>query len=200
MAPPQWKLSKRLGVAVIRGDYDQAEKRLREGGDPNQTVGVGGAPFPLIVLVMRIMPGLLAEFITHGALVNVSGPDGLSPLHLAMDAQDVERLLDAGADPTARSAGGETALHGALSIEAAQLLVDAGADPRALCLRGQLPWQSVDQAAQEMRRRGAARAAATEAAAGWLRALVEGTSLEADTTPVAMSDAESAARARDGRF
>ena len=59
---------------------------------------------------------------------------GETPLHAATLNQDIaviDALLEAGADPQARSEGGLTPLHGARTEEVVKTLVEAGADPMA---------------------------------------------------------------------
>lgn len=68
---------------------------------------------------------------------------GNTPLHraaLAGDAQEVERLLAAGADPRATNDAGATALHyGVGSERVVNLLLQAGADPHARSQAGGTP-------------------------------------------------------------
>jgi hypothetical protein len=65
-------------------------------------------------------------------LANASCPDGLTPLIHASTAPITALLLEAGADPAAETADGETALHRAIQryeIAPVRLLLEAGADP-----------------------------------------------------------------------
>jgi ankyrin repeat protein len=82
----------------------------------------------------------------------------LTPLHLAAlrgDAEEVERLLNSGADPNVRDVFGRTPLHYAAARNhkaAAELLLSRGADPNAKDESGETPldlaakWCAVDAA------------------------------------------------------
>ena len=71
---------------------------------------------------------------------------GNTPLHLAAlrnDGDEVERLLQSGADPRAKNAAGATPLHyGAGSDRVVRLLLKAGADPNAVSAAGMRPLHS----------------------------------------------------------
>lgn len=202
MAKKQWKLDKALVVAVMKGYAEEAGRHLAAGANPNQTLRVGGITTPLLAQVLSRTPTLLSPFLASGALVNVCDDQGVTPLHLCADAEQVTLLLDAGASPSARSHEGYTPLHAAMSQDIAGLLVEAGGDPRAKCNRQSLPWESVSLMAQQAGQAGlsAATVADLQGAADWLRAQVVGSDLQDQVPPVAMTDEEAAAKSRAGRF
>lgn len=83
-------------------------------------------------------PETVAFLLEHGASVGVvsSNPQANQPLHAALalsrNPETIRHLLNAGADPNARQAGGFTALFSAAAAnrrDLAQILVDRGADP-----------------------------------------------------------------------
>jgi hypothetical protein len=83
-------------------------------------------------------------------------PDGATPLFRAANAAVTERLLEAGADPSAETAEGETALHRALvsyQVDQVRLLLEAGADPNLTSRRNGLTplWILGDSGPPELR-------------------------------------------------
>lgn len=115
----------------------------------------------------------------------------------------VEVLLAAGADPQAPDSDGNTPLHNTFLQAAAAALIRAGADPRVVNRRGEMPWQAlrrvVDVSAAELMAKPE-EVNDIERTIAYLRSLVEGDVLERDTVPVAMTQAEEAAKARGGRM
>ena len=99
------------------------------------------------VLKRRSMTLLLQE----GAARDLQDPEGFTPLHYVMWAQDTEEertlacvklLLDAGAAVDTKDLSGYTALHWALyqhKTRTSALLVERGADTMALSLTGWTP-------------------------------------------------------------
>src|SRR5262249_11962436 len=76
----------------------------------------------------------LETLLELGADVTAADDDGVTLLHgMAShgDERALTRLLDAGADPNARTAAGETPLMGCTSATTVELLVARGADPGA---------------------------------------------------------------------
>jgi len=106
--------------------------------------------FPLGLAAFFKRPGAATVLLEHGADVHMaSKPAGFTPLHSAIadDAGAVTKdlvrmLLDAGADPNARSATDGTPVHTAAitgNIAVLQMLLAAGGDPHAPDNKGQTP-------------------------------------------------------------
>jgi ankyrin repeat protein len=107
-----------LHLAAYFGHTDVAECLLAQGADANATAR---PPFPASLRpIHSAVANRNAEaarrnarlLLRHGASVNVAQEGGYTPLHQAAahgDAELVALLLDAGADPAARTAAGETA-------------------------------------------------------------------------------------------
>ena len=110
----------------------------------------GDGFFPLGLAAFFKRPGVMKVLLENGADPNMaSQPAGFTPLHSAVaddegDAvKDMVRwLLDAGADPNARSAGDGTPLHTAAftgNLPVIQMLLAAGGDPHAADKKGHTP-------------------------------------------------------------
>ena len=96
-----------LHVAVERGDVDSTRLLLDGGADVNAATAAGLTPLLLACASSsgREIAGLLLD---HAAAVNVATKDGATPLHFAVERgwdKVVQRLLDAGADASAKSNG-----------------------------------------------------------------------------------------------
>ncbi|MGE3277862.1 MAG: ankyrin repeat domain-containing protein [Vicinamibacterales bacterium] len=122
--------------AAMRGDLDAVRTLLRDGADVNQAAGDGTTP--LHWAAMRSDRALADVLLYAGANVKATTRLGAyTPLHLAASAgasDVVAALLDAGADPAARTTTGATPLmlaSQAGSVEAVTRLLDKGADPNA---------------------------------------------------------------------
>lgn len=106
--------------------------------------------FPLGLAAFFKRPAVARILLEHGADPRMaSRPAGFTPLHSAVadDAGSqvhelVRMLIDAGADPNARSASGGTPLHTAGftgDLVVTELLLAAGADPEATDAKGLTP-------------------------------------------------------------
>ncbi|MGE3189550.1 MAG: ankyrin repeat domain-containing protein, partial [Vicinamibacterales bacterium] len=122
--------------AAMRGDVDQVQTLLREGGDVNQAGGDGTTA--LHWAAMRGDRALADMLLYAGANVGATTRLGAyTPLHLASRAGAtgvVDALIGAGADVSARTTTGATALmlaSQAGSAEVVTRLVAAGADVNA---------------------------------------------------------------------
>lgn len=127
--------------------------RIRELGarDPGQVDAFGPDGFhPLGLAAFFKRPEAVRALLDLGADVHLaSRPAGFTPLHSAVAddtgaaAKEIVRmLLDAGADPNARSASGGTPLHTAAftgDVTMIRLLLAAGASPMVEDDRGRTP-------------------------------------------------------------
>ena len=106
--------------------------------------------FPLGLAAFFKRPAVAKVLLEHGADPRMaSKPAGFTPLHSAVaddagsDVKDLVRvLIDAGADPNARSASGGTPLHTAGftgNVPVTEMLLAAGADPEATDAKGLTP-------------------------------------------------------------
>ena len=118
-----------LHATVERGrSIDTVRALLESGADLNATDKQGRTAFDILVTRPQVLIQLfelLRERGATGATLHGAAAAG--------DAEQVRKLLAAGADPNARSAGGGAPLHfarwgGATDAEAARLLIEAGAD------------------------------------------------------------------------
>ena len=198
----QWKLNKALVVAVMKGYSGDVPALLAAGANPNQTLTYKGVLTPLLLPVLRGMPSQLDAFLAHGAFVEVQDAHGIAPLHLAVEIDAVKKLLSAGASVSVRNSAGATPLHVAMSREIAEVLVAAGADPHAVSHEKLLPWQMVERLVAYVQTQNASPAQLhrIQEGADWLRAQVEGATLQADTVQVAITQEEQVAKTQGGRF
>jgi ankyrin repeat protein len=106
--------------------------------------------FPLGLAAFFKRPAVAKVLLEHGADARMaSTPAGFTPLHSAVaddagaDVTELVRMLiDAGADPNARSASGGTPLHTAGftgNVPVTEMLLAAGADPEATDATGLTP-------------------------------------------------------------
>lgn len=65
-------------------------------------------------------------------------------MHYAWHPEIIIMLLNAGADPNAKTIENDTPLHFCTIVEKARLLIDAGADPTLKNDVEQLPWECVE--------------------------------------------------------
>ena len=94
-----------LFFAVSNGKDDVARTLVERGAKPDLSDAHGNTP--LIVALKRGNAGLAEFLLTHGASPQNRNQDGETPLMLASDAKMTMMLLDAGADPMAKTNRGE---------------------------------------------------------------------------------------------
>jgi ankyrin repeat protein len=127
-------------------------------------------------------PRVAALLVAHAADCRAKNRRGAQPLHYAADAnhwdplaqaETIEFLISAGADPDAVDRSGVTPLHRAVrtrSLAAVRALVDGGADPRRPNKAGSTP---LHLAVQTSGRSGSGSERAREQQAGIVRFLLE---------------------------
>jgi len=135
--------------AATVGDIERVRELLAQDGSLANAWSPDGF-FPLGLAAFFKRPAVAEVLLEHGANVHMaSKPAGFTPLHSAV-ADDagtttkdlVRMLLDAGADPNARSATDGTPLHTAAfigDIPVVQMLLAAGGDPYAPDNKGHTP-------------------------------------------------------------
>lgn len=140
--PPNPNLSpdQQLLQAMTQGNLASIADAVQRGANVNPVDTSQGTP--LLWAVTNGDYALLENFLSRGANVNARLITGETAL-MAAPAQKtlfVKRLLEAGADASARSKDDDTPLLAACryaNVEAATMLVNAGADPRIKNKRGE---------------------------------------------------------------
>ena len=146
-----------LLVAVGQGQIARAEALLKAGANVN----IPHPPWQLTPLLVasELNFDMVKLLVNHGAKVNVSDRDGITPLMRAVTLRDlhmVQLLLDAGAQINVKDNRGHTALtHAVLRSDAPilRLLIERGADVDVVAAMGTTPWsiaQSMREAALTM--------------------------------------------------
>jgi hypothetical protein len=100
-----------LGLAAFFGHREVVQDLLRAGADPNVKSRNALGVAPLHSALANQHKEIAADLIRGGAEVNLASAEGLSPLHYTAHYGDIETtrlLLSAGADASARDAGGQT--------------------------------------------------------------------------------------------
>lgn len=136
--PPHWSpLHEAINELEDGGSIEALVLLLRYGAQ----VDGGGEDTPLLVALYRVQPQAVSLLLAAGAQTNVRGPEGGSPLRVAVERGDhgtAATLLRCGAQatindvgaPTGASALGIAAMR--LDVPMIELLLQSGADPDAL--------------------------------------------------------------------
>ena len=135
--------------AATVGDADRVRELVSKDRSLASAWSVDGF-FPLGLAAFFKRPAVAKVLIEHGADVNMaSRPAGFTPLHSAVADDEgeatkdlVRMLLDANADPNARSATDGTPVHTAAftgNIPVLQMLLAYGGDPAAADKKGHTP-------------------------------------------------------------
>ena len=146
-----------LLIAVGQGQVARAKALLKAGANINTP----HPPWQLTPLLVasELNFDMVKLLVNHGAKVNVSDRDGITPLMRAVTLRDlrmVQLLLDAGAQINVKDNRGHTALtHAVLRSDAPilRLLIERGADVDVVAAMGTTPWsiaQSMREAALTM--------------------------------------------------
>lgn len=146
-----------LLMAVGLGQVARTKALLKAGANVNTP----HPPWQLTPLLVasELDFDMVKLLVNHGAKVNVSDRDGITPLMRAVTLRDlrmVQLLLDAGAQINVKDNRGHTALtHAVLRSDAAilKLLIDRGAGVDVVAAIGTTPWsiaQSMRDAALAM--------------------------------------------------
>src|SRR5262245_45500645 len=122
--------------AAMRGDIEAVRTLIKQGADVNAAQGDGMTALHWAAETGNVeMAQVLIR--AGGSTSAVTRRGSHTPLHVSARAGRgavVKALLDAGADPNARTSSGATALHqasGAGNLEAVQALIAKGADVNA---------------------------------------------------------------------
>ncbi|XEV07499.1 hypothetical protein FSHL1_012786 [Fusarium sambucinum] len=125
----------RLAAVIISGQFGRSsmlQKLLNSGVSANMFIT--GAESLLHLAVCCNSPEAVKVLIDNGADVTATGEKGLTPLHVARDAEITRILLQKGAMIDAQMDGGRTSLHLASvgdRIEIVEVLLDMGASVNA---------------------------------------------------------------------
>jgi ankyrin repeat protein len=125
--------SSRLFRTIKNDDYEGARACLEAGTDPNARDEYGATP--LARAVQKPLPDICALLVRHGADVNMSIEDGITPLmsaSMSVNTLVVKCLIGCGANKDAMCGAGKTALALAVQngcLDNASALLEAGANP-----------------------------------------------------------------------
>jgi ankyrin repeat protein len=119
-----------LAVQADRADF--VRELLSSGADPKFTTAGGDTCLMMAAWNCKLEPA--KALLSHGASANAANVRGETALilasHTCADGKMVQLLLDAGANPNARTPGGRTSLMAAAGNPMnAEELLKAGADP-----------------------------------------------------------------------
>lgn len=115
--------ARQLEQAIGNGQMDLVEASLQSGGLRLDEVTSRQGTLPLHLAARRGKTPMALLLIRHGAPINRLGPEGLSPLLLAIGQRHLDTaqaLLEAGADPRLTDGANSFPLHFAAEIEGAQ--------------------------------------------------------------------------------